>query len=171
MKTNTFFAVMMACMMAMVSNNAQAQREVMSGRGYHIEMNNQRGGYDSGRRDMDRRDMDHRDMNRGYDNGRRDMGYRDMGRREGYMMHGHRWSHDGWLDGYHGRVRHFADGRWGYYRNGAWMYYDCFYEPAYYYAHPVAVFDGHLLTPRGRRVARAAVGTAIAVGVLAAICR
>lgn len=162
MKTNTFFAVMMACMMAMVSNNAQAQREAMSGRGYHIEMGGaQRGGYDNGRRDM----------GRGYDNGRRDMGRHEMGRRDGYMMHGHRWSHDGWLDGYHGRVRHFADGRWGYYRNGAWMYYDCFYEPSYYYAQPVAVFDGHLLTPQGRRIARAAVGTAVAVSVLAALCR
>lgn len=167
MRTNTFFAVMMACMMAMVSNSAQAQRDDQSGRGYHIEMNNaQRGGYDNGRRDMGRSEM-----NRGYDNGRRDMGYRDMGRREGYMMHGHRWSHDGWLDGYHGRVRHFADGRWGYYRNGAWMYYDCFYEPAYYYAHPVATFHGHLLSPEGRRIARAAVGTAVAVGVIAALCR
>ena len=146
MKTNTFFAVMMACMMAMVSNNAQAQREAQSGRGYHIEMTGaQRGGYDNGRR--------------------------DMGRREGYMMHGHRWSHDGWLDGYHGRVRHFADGRWGYYRDGAWMYYDCFYEPAYYYAHPVSMFHCHMLSPEGRRVARAAVGTAIAVGVIAALCR
>lgn len=163
MKTNTFFAVMMACMMAMVSNNAQAQREAQSGRGYHIEMNApQRGGHDMGRG----HDNGRRDMGRGHD-----MGRRDMGRRDGYVMHGHRWSHDGWLDGYHGRVRHFADGRWGYYRDGAWMYYDCFYEPAYYYAHPVVVFDGHLLTPQGRRIARAAVGTAVAVGVIAALCR
>ena len=168
MKTNTFFAVMMACMMAMVSNNAQAQREAQSGRGYHIEMTGaQRGGYDNGRREMSRGyDNGRREMGRGYDNGRR-----EMGRREGYMMHGHRWSHDGWLDGYHGRVRHFADGRWGYYRDGAWMYYDCFYEPAYYYAHPVSTFHCHMLSPEGRRVARAAVGTAIAVGVIAALCR
>lgn len=98
----------------------------------------------------------HRDEHR-HDYGRGNHGYREM--------HGHRWDHDGWMVGYHGRVRHFDDGRWGYLRDGRWYYYNCFFEPDYYYARPVAHFHSHIMTPTERRVVGATVG-AVAVAAL-----
>lgn len=36
-----------------------------------------------------------------------------------------------------GRVRRHHDGRWGYYVNGAWRYFDCYYDPYCFFAVPV----------------------------------
>lgn len=142
MTRNTFYTVMMAAMMAMVSLNSSAQPRPGRGGGPQggprVEM---RGGH-RGPHDMGPRDMGPR--------GPHDMGpgHRVPGPRDFRTMHGHRWDHDGWMDGWHGRVRHFDDGRWGYFREGAWYYYDRFYEPDYYFARPLRHFHSHIWKPR-----------------------
>lgn len=61
-----------------------------------------------------------------------------------------------------GRVRHMPDGRWGYYRAGCWYYYDCYYEPDFYFAHPIHHFHSHCLgTVAAAAVTTAAVATLI----------
>ena len=60
---------------------------------------------------------------------------------------------------YEGRVRHMADGRWGYLRDNLWYYYDCYYEPAYYFARPLRHFHSHRV---GKTVA--AVTTGVVIG-------
>ncbi len=78
----------------------------------------------------------------------------------------YRWDNRGYLHGWDGRVRRFDDGRWGYFRDGAWYYYDCFYEPDYYFAHPVAHFHDHIFNSRTARRAVGAVVGAVAVAAL-----
>lgn len=74
----------------------------------------------------------------------------------GYAAYGHRiparWSHC---------MRHMDDGRWGYCRGGRWYYYNTYYEPDYYFAHPVTHFEAHCLG-----TAVAATATAVAVTAL-----
>lgn len=61
-----------------------------------------------------------------------------------------------------GCVRHMPDGRWGYCRDNRWYYYDCYYEPDYYFAHPVHHFHDHCLgTAAAAAVTTAAVATLI----------
>lgn len=65
---------------------------------------------------------------------------------------------------YADRVRHMDDGRWGYLRGNRWYYYDTYFEPDYYFAHPVAHFHSHRLGPVGKAiVATAAVATLISI--------
>lgn len=74
----------------------------------------------------------------------------------------------GYVPGWHGRVR-YVDGRWGYLRGRDWYWYDVYYEPDYYFSHPVAHFHGHL-SPAGKVVA--GVAGAVAVGAfVSALCR
>ena len=159
MTRNTFFATMMFAFMAMFSLNSNAQHRGgygMShpGGGREMHMNNG-GGYSM-----------HHDGGRHHGN----MGHRDMVAHHGgpryEMHHGHRWDDRGYLHGWDGRVRRFHDGRWGYLRDGAWYYYDCFYEPDFYYAHPLSHFHAHLFdSPRARRIVGATAG-AVAVAAL-----
>ena len=79
-------------------------------------------------------------------------------------MH-HRLDAHGYLPGWHGRVR-YLDGRWGYYRDSRWYWYDAYFAPDYYYAHPVVHFHHHL---HGRDVAAAAGGVAAGIAVSALI--
>ncbi len=74
----------------------------------------------------------------------------------------------GYLPGWHGRVR-YMDGRWGYLRGRDWYWYDVYYEPDYYFSHPVAHFHGHL-SPAGKVVA-GAVGAAAVGAFIGALCR
>jgi len=65
---------------------------------------------------------------------------------------------------YADRVRHMDDGRWGYLRGNRWYYYDTYFEPDYYFAHPVAHFHSHRLGSVGKAiVATAAVATLISI--------
>ena len=182
MKRNTLFTVMMCCMMAVVSNSIMAQ-----GRGNHGEGRydrNEGPGYSFSMRGNDKsarrgrndrydtpRHNPHDDMyGRGHHDEPRHKVHGKKHHRDEYrVMHGHRWDCDGWMEGYHGRVRHFHDGRWGYLRDGRWYYYDCFYEPAFYYSRPVAHFHSHCLTPRERRIAGAIVGTAAVATLISAL--
>lgn len=80
----------------------------------------------------------------------------------------HRIDRHGYLPGWDGRVR-FVDGRWGYLRGNRWMWYDTYFDPAFYFAHPVAHFAPHL-SRTGAAVA-AGVATGVAVGALvSALC-
>jgi len=175
MTRNTFFAAMMFAFMAMVSNNMNAQGRVHrgEGRGYNIEMGHNRNGMGGRHDEMGRHDMDRRNDDYAFDaRNDRHFGEPRMGRghhdnfRE---MHGHRWDNDGWLEGYYGRVRHFDDGRWGYFRDNAWYYYDSFFEPDYYFAHPVMHFESHLFSPRARHAVGAAVGVVAVAALIGAL--
>ena len=79
-------------------------------------------------------------------------------------MHHHLDAH-GYLPGWHGRVR-YLDGRWGYYRDSRWYWYDTYFAPDYYYAHPVAHFRTHFY---GHNVAAAVGGVAAGIAVSALI--
>ena len=182
MKRNTLFTVMMCCMMAVVSNSMMAQGrgnrgegryDRKEGPGYSFSMkgNDKSERHDRNGRYDHPRDNRHDDIyGRGHHNEPQHKGHGKKLHREAYrVMHGHRWDCDGWMEGYHGRVRHFHDGRWGYLRDGRWYYYDCFYEPAYYYSRPVAHFHSHCLTPRERRIAGAIAGTAAVATLISAL--
>ena len=165
-----FFKVMMVAMMAMVGANAFAQ-----GRGPR-EMHF---GNDGMR-------MEHRGGDRHYDAPRHE-GYRHEGmRHEGprhndyYYADHHRghmapppaphphFDRHGYLPGWEGRVR-YLNGRYGYLRGSDWYWYDTYYAPDYYYAHPVAHFHAHRLSPEGRAIVTAVAGAAIIGGIISAI--
>ena len=78
-------------------------------------------------------------------------------------MH-HRVDAHGYLPGWHGRVR-YLNGRWGYLRDSRWYWYDTYFAPDYYYAHPVGHFHAHF---HGHDAVAVAGGVAagIAVGAL-----
>lgn len=66
-----------------------------------------------------------------------------------------------YVPGWEGRVRHHHDGRWGYYVNGAWHYYNCFYNPYLFFCEP--------LPPRVHHSPRVYVGHASAGEVAAGV--
>ena len=78
-------------------------------------------------------------------------------------MH-HRVDAHGYLPGWGRRVR-YLDGRWGYYRDSRWYWYDTYFAPDYYFAHPLSCFHAHFY---GHNAAAAVGGVAagIAVGAL-----
>lgn len=78
---------------------------------------------------------------------------------EVYVEHGHRIP-----PRYVDRVR-YVDGRWGYLRGNRWYYYDTYFEPDYYYSHPVRHFHAYRLGPVGKAV----VATAAVVGLVHAL--
>lgn len=128
------------------------------------EMNNYNDRRDD--RSYDNRDMrrDNRDMRRDDRDMRRDD--RDMRRDDRREWGGHVEVYGGRGHAvpphYQDRVRYMDDGRWGYLRGDRWYYYDTYFEPDYYYAHPVAHFHGHRLGPVGKAV----VATAAVVGLI-----
>ncbi len=149
-RKNTFAAVMIAMMMASVNTFAQpraprqapraAQREMMVGRHGDMRMTAPRTTHAVAR-------PVHQPMARPV-----------------HQAPMHRLDRHGYLPGWHGHVR-YLDGRWGYYRDSRWYWYDTYFAPDYYYAHPVAVFHPHFY---GHDVAAAVGGVAagIAVGAL-----
>lgn len=72
----------------------------------------------------------------------------------------------GYVPGWEGRVRH-CDGRWGYYRDEHWYWYDSYFAPEYYYAHPITHFHSHICGP----VAAGVVGGAVLGALISAMCR
>ena len=66
-----------------------------------------------------------------------------------------------------GRIR-YESGRWGYLRGSDWYWYDRYYEPDYYFDHPVAHFHHCHVSPAA--AVAGAIG-AVAVGALiSALC-
>lgn len=82
-----------------------------------------------------------------------------------HVVHHPRVDHRGYLPGWGGRVRYHG-GRWGYHRNNRWYWYDCYFAPDYYFAHPVAHFHAHI-SP----VAAGVVGGAVLGAFIGALCR
>lgn len=237
MTRNTFYAAVMMAIMVMTGTTAYAQRHGEPRRGgERMEHNGYRGSFNGGNRDM-RGGGDFRGGNRDMNRGRMDVnrGRMDMhrgnyaGRYEGAhrpnavaFHNAPRYDRNGFVPGWENRVRHengrwgyyrdnrwywynryfdptyyyarplahfndyyyiadggyipgwegrvlYRDGRWGYLRGSDWYWYDRYYEPDYYFAHPVAHFHGHHISPAGRVVN--GVATAIVLGsVLSAIC-
>ncbi len=66
------------------------------------------------------------------------------GRPNGNMHIGHnpRLDNRGFVHGWEGRVRH-DNGRWGYYRDNRWYWYDRYFEPDYYFANPLGYFNDY----------------------------
>lgn len=151
MRHNNFFAAMMAmAMMMIVSNNAMAQRRGhmsdvrMGGPRHEMVMHHQ------GRPSMHvEHHPDHRMV---YAGGRH-----------------HRLDCHGYIPGWEGRVR-YHEGRWGYLRGHDWYWYDTYYEPDYYFAHPVHHFHHHHLPHFRPAVAGAVVGAAVVGGLIASLC-
>lgn len=149
MKRAMMAMVMMAVCMGMM---AQSHRSGRMGRGREMVMNN-RGGFEV--RGTDRhggRNMHHAEV--------RHVVHHDV-HRQAPVHVVHHYDRGPWA----GRVRHMPDGRWGYYRNNCWYYYDCYYDPDFYFAHPVHHFHGHCLGT----VAAAAVTTAAVATLISAL--
>lgn len=144
MKRNNFYMMMiMVAMMSMASVNANAQGRRGGDRsGYRIEMNGAGRHHDmvahSHRPARPHVVVEHRPARHIYIGGR----YFDP-----------RWE---------GRIR-YEGGRWGYLRGHDWYWYDRYYEPDYYYGHPVVHFHHCHVSPAAAVVG--AVG-AVALGAL-----
>ena len=164
MKRNNFYMMMiMVAMMCMASVNANAQ--------------GRRGG-------------DHRGGHNGFNGGshNREMVMHHDGRME---MHGvghhngvarphavvgrvvHRPARHIYIGGryfdprWEGRIR-YDRGRWGYLRGSDWYWYDRYYEPDYYFDHPVAHFHHCHVSPGA--VVAGIVGAAVVNGIISALC-
>ncbi|MGM9620340.1 MAG: hypothetical protein ACI3X4_02680 [Bacteroidaceae bacterium] len=169
MKRNVFFmAVLMMVSLAFGSAFAQGRRHDV------------RDGRPAGRSEMALRDVPRRGYHMG-EPGMRDGRHGHMGRPDMMPCHrpeppryhmphhgGPRLDACGYVPGWHGRVR-YVDGRWGYLRGRDWYWYDVYYEPEFYFSHPVAHFHGHL-SPAGKVVA-GAVGAAAVGAFIGALCR
>ena len=194
MTRNYFYTIAMMAIMMVAGNNANAQNrggygndgydngdmQYQGGRtdGDYRDVNdngNYRGSYDmNGRNDArsyesrgnDSRYNDSRYYNsRNYDSRRYDRG--GYAHRGSYYPSGYRFVDGGYLYGWEGRVR-YHEGRWGYLRGRDWYWYDRYYEPGYYFAHPIGHFHSHRVA---HRVA-GTVATAVVVGsIIGALCR
>ncbi len=75
-----------------------------------------------------------------------------------------------YVPGWEGRVR-YDRGRWGYYRDNRWLWYDRYYAPDYYFAHPVRHFRHHVCGPVAAGVAGGIVGGAVLGALIGSLCR
>ena len=174
MKRNNFYMMMiMAAMMCMASVNANAQGR--RGGDY-------RGGRDGFNGGSHNRELvmhnDGRMEMRGH--GRHDNygRHHDMGRPHAmaarpHVVVEHRPARHIYIGGryfdprWEGRIR-YERGRWGYLRGSDWYWYDTYYEPDYYFDHPVAHFHHCHVSPAA--AVAGAIG-AVAVGALiSALC-
>ena len=175
MKTMNAMKVFALAAMMVVSMSAMAQG---MGRG----MNGQRSGlvvseHGIGRQGMpaghqagvDMRDGRGMDM-RGHQPARQpeprrhDVGMNHAPEPHHHAVHGHGVVYDGrgHMDPYAGRVCRTPDGHWGYLRGRNWYYYDTYFEPDYYFAHPVAHFRSHRIGAIGKAlVAGAVIGSVL----------
>lgn len=162
MKRNNFYMMMiMVAMMSMASVNANAQGRRGGDRsGYRIEMNGAGRHHDMGRS---------RDMGRSHDMGRHnDMVAHYHRPARPHVVVEHRPARHIYIGGryfdprWEGRIR-YEGGRWGYLRGHDWYWYDRYYEPDYYYGHPVVHFHHCHVSPAAAVVG--AVG-AVALGAL-----
>lgn len=167
MKRNNFYMMMiMAAMMCMASVNANAQ--------------GRRGGDHRGGRDgfnpggHNREMVMHRDGRMEMRGGR----YHEVARphvvaARPHVVVEHRPARHIYIGGryfdprWEGRIR-YESGRWGYLRGSDWYWYDRYYEPDYYFDHPVAHFHHCHVSPAA--AVAGAIG-AVAVGALiSALC-
>ncbi len=154
MKRNNFYMMMiMVAMMCMASVNANARgRRGEGNNGYRIEMNGP---------------ARHHDMGRYHDARRYDMRPVHVAARPHVVVE-HRPARHIYIGGryfdprWEGRIR-YERGRWGYLRGHDWYWYDRYYEPDYYYGHPVAHFHHCHISPAA--AVAGAVG-AVALGAL-----
>jgi len=174
MKRNNFYMMMiMAAMMCMASVNANAQGR--RGGDY-------RGGRDGFNGGSHNRELvmhnDGRMEMRGH--GRHDNygRHHDMGRPHAmaarpHVVVEHRPARHIYIGGryfdprWEGRIR-YERGRWGYLRGNDWYWYDTYYEPDYYFGHPVAHFHHCHVSPGA--VVAGVVGAAVVGGILSALC-
>lgn len=173
MTRNNFYAAMMAIAMMFATGNAFAQgnrgghggnmdrggnhggnpemkmhgdgRVEMRG-GQHVNYN---GSHNGNMGHNDRRDYDYRGHNnyndrRDYNHHNDYRDHRDYNHHNDYAHHGGnpRLDNRGYVHGWEGRVRH-DNGRWGYFRDNRWYWYDRYFEPNYYYANPVGYFNDY----------------------------
>ena len=168
MKRNNFYMMMiMAAMMCMASVNANAQGR--RGGDYRSE----RDGFNHG--GHNREMVMHHDGRMEMRGGR----HHEMGRPHGAVVGRprvvveHRPARHIYIGGryfdprWEGRIR-YESGRWGYLRGSDWYWYDRYYEPDYYFDHPVAHFHHCHVSPAA--AVAGAVG-AVALGALiSALC-
>lgn len=80
--------------------------------------------------------MEHRDYRHRKDHGRHDR--REAHHKVSYVKCAPpRVAHGCYVPGWEGRVRRHHDGRWGYYVNGCWKYYTCYYDPYAFFCEPL----------------------------------
>ena len=178
MKRNNFYMMIMAAMMCMASVNVNAQgrrggdfrggRDGFNPGGHNREMvmhNNGRMEMRGGRQEMGRS----HEMARPHDMG----GRYEMARHHGmaprpHVVVEHRPARHIYIGGryfdprWEGRIR-YERGRWGYLRGHDWYWYDTYYEPDYYFGHPVGYFHHCHVSPEA--VVASAIG-AVAIGAI-----
>lgn len=165
MKRNNFYMMIMAAMMCMASVNVNAQ--------------GRRGGDFRGGRDGYNPGGHNREMVMHHD-GRMEMrgGRHNIGRHHGmaprpHVVVEHRTARHIYIGGryfdprWEGRIR-YERGRWGYLRGSDWYWYDTYYEPDYYFGHPVAHFHHCHVSPGA--VVAGVVGAAVVGGIISALC-
>lgn len=170
MKYNTLFKAAMMTMM-MVANMTVANAQNRGGREMHVGREGIR---------MENRNDRHNDDFR-MDGGHHDNRHMDVRHDDRHMAPRHDDRHyhaapaprphfdrHGYLPGWEGRVR-FHNGRYGYLRGRDWYWYDTYFEPDYYYAHPVAHFHHHRLSPEGRAIVGAVAGTVALATIISAL--
>ena len=148
MTRKNFYAIAMMIISMMISGNANAQ-----GRGH--EMNRHHG--------MNREMVMDRNGRFGMREGRHEAYHHDM------MHHPStpRLDHRGYVHGWEGRVRH-DNGRWGYFRDNRWYWYDRYFEPDYYYAHPIGHFHAYH-TPVAAKVVAGVAGAVVLGSIISAL--
>lgn len=175
MTRNYFYTIATAIIAMMITVNANAQghhgNREMSFHNGQVHMNNNR----------------HNDMNHGYGPEGRHNGMNHGYGPEGHhnMNHGYgpashhngapaiayhhppRIDRYGYVPGWEGRVM-YRDGRWGYLRGNDWYWYNRYFEPDYYYAHPVAHFHTHHI-PVAAKVAGAVAGAVVLGSIISAL--
>lgn len=143
MTRNTFSTFAMIAIMAITSITANAQRHSDNRRGEaRVENGAYRGSYRGGRDMHNANNARHNDMHR--NDYRGNAGRYEGAHRSNVIAHHAepRYNHQGYVHGWENRVRH-ENGRWGYYRDNRWYWYNRYFEPTYYYGHPVAHFNDY----------------------------
>lgn len=167
MTRNYFFSIAAAIIAMMVSVNANAQ-------GREMRFHNGQMHMDAPRHER----MDYGHESHGHHHGGADYHYGAPGRDHYAPAHHHnapaiayhRPPHVdryGYVPGWEGRVM-YRDGRWGYLRGSDWYWYNRYFEPDYYYAHPVTHFHTHHI-PVAAKVAGAVAGAVVIGSIISAL--
>ena len=164
MKRNNYFQMMMIAMMCMVCVNVNAQgRRGGDYRRGHDGFNNGHNRemvvHNNGRVEMHGQGRSH-EMGRPHEMSGRPhvVAGRAEHRPARHIYIGGRYFDPRW----EGRIR-YEGGRWGYLRGSDWYWYDTYYEPEFYFDHPVGYFHHCHISPAAAIVG--AVG-AVALGAL-----
>lgn len=71
-----------------------------------------------------------------------------------------------YVPGWEGRVRLHHDGRWGYYVNGAWRYYNCYYNPYLFFCEPMPPHVHHSPHVHGGHASAGEVAAGVVAGTI-----